>query len=966
MAIERHLVLQELTLLPSGEWKPSERGWVVARVAEGVGYWLLGGSARELNPGDGFVASFNAGIIVRASQLGPLKLQLFTVQPQYLSGLLTMTEWHQLESASENPLTRVSFFTASEPPGQKFARIAAQTSTDGLTMRCALLQLWTGAVASLIGPLSASAGGNKLRERFRQLVGQLPEAKLSECTLSELSAQLHCSERHFSRLFREEFGVPFRARQIELRLQHARHLLTNPDAKIINVAYDSGYRHLGLFNSMFKKRFGATPSEWRQQNLKKENGGRNSTCSRRLARVRGVLAAVLGIFFMLGTRMPARAAVPADSPNMASARAALMEKMRELNEQDMKPGVHVVPASTNGPHFTVDKYLVTGNTILSPGTIGGILANVPAAFGTNVTFDAIRAALADLQMSYRERGYVTVSVGLPQQKLTNATVKVKVTEGRLAAINVAGNRYFSSNNVMRALPSLHTNLLLNSHVFQRELDLANASRDRQIYPVVGPGAEPDTSELTLKVKDQLPLHARLEVNNQHTPNTPDQRASFSAQYDNLWDLEHQIGLQYSFSFNNYKAGNESVFSPLDDPLVANYSGYYRMPLGRTTAVQDQIDANPGRFGYDEVTHKFSLPPAADRPELNIYASRSTSDTGVQYGPSQLLTSPTNLLVLVSRDSGQNITLNEGVGGRLSVPLPQIFKLNSTLSAGLDFKRYQMLSFNSNNFVSSFTYTNGTLGSTTIGDSVSSPQPNRYTTLIYLPFNVGWNGSLPDALGTTFFNALANFNALPIYSDVTGLVNVTNITATTTNIATESRQFHGHSLSGIAYTPNARSDYVTLQLGADRIQTIYKDWSVKLHADGQWANGALFSNEQYALGGSTSVRGYTDGEFYGDTGWRITIEPQTPLFNIGMVGNEGYEAPCWLRSSVFMDYGEAYLLQEPPGGGSDRARLWGVGWNLTANIGSHLDARLTVACPLLATTLTQVGDIHIYFGVGAQF
>ena len=63
----------------------------------------------------------------------------------------------------------------------------------------------------------------------------------------------------------------------------------------------------------------------------------------------------------------------------------------------------------------------------------------------------------NLQMAYRERGYVTVSVGLPQQKLTNATVKVQVTEGRLAAINVTGNRYYSSNNVMRALPSLHTN-----------------------------------------------------------------------------------------------------------------------------------------------------------------------------------------------------------------------------------------------------------------------------------------------------------------------------------------------------------------------------------------------------------------------------------------------------------------------------------------------------------------------------
>ena len=97
----------------------------------------------------------------------------------------------------------------------------------------------------------------------------MPEAELSQCSLRDLAGQLNCSERHFSRLFREEFGVPFRARQIELRLLHARQLLANSDDKIINVAYDSGYRHLGLFNVMFKKRFGVTPSEWRQQNLRK-------------------------------------------------------------------------------------------------------------------------------------------------------------------------------------------------------------------------------------------------------------------------------------------------------------------------------------------------------------------------------------------------------------------------------------------------------------------------------------------------------------------------------------------------------------------------------------------------------------------------------------------------------------------------------------------------------------------------
>jgi AraC-like DNA-binding protein len=267
-------------LRPSGEWSPGGRGWMIVRVAEGSGYWMQGGlparnengiqpggNVRSLNAGDGLVLASNDGGRLRASQLGPLKLQFFTVQPQFLNGLLTVAEWHQLEITPGHPTPRVLPFTASEPIGQKFSHIANQTRSDGLAMRCALLQLWVGAVSGLLAaPVSGAAHTNKLRERFRQHIGQMLEAELSGSSLGDLAGQLHCSERHFSRLFREEFGVPLRAKQIELRLQRARQLLGDSDAKIINVAYDSGYRHLGLFNAMFKKRFGMTPSEWRQQN----------------------------------------------------------------------------------------------------------------------------------------------------------------------------------------------------------------------------------------------------------------------------------------------------------------------------------------------------------------------------------------------------------------------------------------------------------------------------------------------------------------------------------------------------------------------------------------------------------------------------------------------------------------------------------------------------------------------------
>ena len=67
----------------------------------------------------------------------------------------------------------------------------------------------------------------------------------------------------------------------------------------------------------------------------------------------------------------------------------------------------------------------------------------------------------------------------------------------------------------------------------------------------------------------------------------------------------------------------------------------------------------------------------------------------------------------------------------------------------------------------------------------------------------------------------------------------------------------------------------------------------------------------------------------------------------------------------MDYGEIYRLH-PQLDAASRESFLGVGWTLAANIGSHLDARLTVACPLVATTTTPVDDVHIYFGVGAQF
>jgi len=300
MIVERHLILQELILPPSTEWPPVCSGWLMVRVAEGTGYWLpQSATHRQLNVGDGLIVVRNADGIVRASRLGPLKLQFFTVQLQYLNGMLTVAEWQQLEVAPNHPVPPVSLFAADEPTGQKFMRLADQTYSNRLPMRCALLQLWASAVAGRLSvPVPPSASGNKLRDHIRELIGQMTEAELAERSLTELARQLHCSERHFSRLFREEFGVPFHARQIELRLQRARQLLADSEAEIIHVAHLSGYRQLGLFNAMFKKRFGLTPVEWRRQSLRKNFSPSPGNPGPHLAERTAALLAILGPFFI--------------------------------------------------------------------------------------------------------------------------------------------------------------------------------------------------------------------------------------------------------------------------------------------------------------------------------------------------------------------------------------------------------------------------------------------------------------------------------------------------------------------------------------------------------------------------------------------------------------------------------------------------------------------------------------------
>jgi len=104
-----------------------------------------------------------------------------------------------------------------------------------------------------------------------QVFERLSASELINLSVGELAGRFSCSRRHLNRLFHQHFGVSVAALRMEMRLLKAISLLRDAHAKIINVAEQCGFNHLGLFNTCFKRRFGTSPGQWRKSTFQAES-----------------------------------------------------------------------------------------------------------------------------------------------------------------------------------------------------------------------------------------------------------------------------------------------------------------------------------------------------------------------------------------------------------------------------------------------------------------------------------------------------------------------------------------------------------------------------------------------------------------------------------------------------------------------------------------------------------------------
>jgi hemolysin activation/secretion protein len=438
--------------------------------------------------------------------------------------------------------------------------------------------------------------------------------------------------------------------------------------------------------------------------------------------------------------------------------------------------------------FDVLEYRVEGNTLIE--TVDIERAVYPY-LGQDKTIDAINGARQALEKVYHDHGYLTVQVFIPEQRVADGVVTLKVTEAEVGKLRIVGSRYHSLNAIRAAVPDLKEGSVPNFGDVQKELATLNRSSDRRVTPVLHASDTPGKVDVDLQVKDELPQHASLELNNYYSANTSHLRAIADVHYDNLFQREQSIDFQYQASPDN-----------ISDVRVWSLS--------------------------------YVIPTRSDGVWA-LYAVHSDSNV-----------SAVSDLDVIGRGDIYGLRLIEPLSGSDS-------GFYHSFTAGIDYKDFKQ-------------------------NLILQGADQLPTPIHYAPFTLQYGATwLQPAI-----SGKDSGGGIKAWGGSTGVTAAINFAIR--GFASDAQQFHDKR-------SDASASYLIFKPSIQRQQGLPRRWSLVGSLDGQLASGPLISNEEYSIGGISSVRGYTESERQGDDGLRGSIELRTP--NLLSSGNGRIE-----RSYVF--------------------------------------------------------------------
>jgi len=271
MQTQDYLALRLVRLKAPDEWPMSQEGLSFVFLKGGSGKYVSGQAQQRVAPGDVLVVEGAGGrlCIAKGSEL---VFWTFVLRLEHLFPLFGGHEISQLQRVVES-FKRSKLLPASSALARQCHGLVEEISPQfNLDHRGQVLRI---AAAILTEEFKVAhqqrTSSVSVEERMVGVFERLSADQLLSFTVGELAVKFGCSRRHLNRLFHHYFGFSVAALRMEMRLLKAISLLRNSNMKVINVAEQCGFNHLGLFNTCFKRRFTVSPGEWRKEALRRES-----------------------------------------------------------------------------------------------------------------------------------------------------------------------------------------------------------------------------------------------------------------------------------------------------------------------------------------------------------------------------------------------------------------------------------------------------------------------------------------------------------------------------------------------------------------------------------------------------------------------------------------------------------------------------------------------------------------------
>ena len=204
------------------------------------------------------------------------------------------------------------------------------------------------------------------------------------------------------------------------------------------------------------------------------------------------------------------------------------------------------------PLLEIKRFVLEGDpNPLSASETNAILAR---HLGQHTSLSTVQGAARALEAAIRGKGYSFHRVIVPAQEPVEGELRLRVIRFNLAEITVSGNRYFTSANILRALPELQIGKSPDVQVVARQLGITNDSPAKRTSVQFKESEKRDFLDADVRVRDVPTAQTFVgltggsrDFDNTINRNTGYTRLTVGHQRSNLFDLDHAATVAYTTS-----------------------------------------------------------------------------------------------------------------------------------------------------------------------------------------------------------------------------------------------------------------------------------------------------------------------------------------------------------------------------------------------------------------------------------